>query len=177
MNKQIGIKIVLGIIFTFLQNGNLEAQYKIKQSVFFNGAGNLTSENRKIKNIIGQTVMGTSKNNNYILKIGFEYEEQWILTDLTDHINYLPNEFELFQNYPNPFNPTSTIIYTIVEMGNVNITIYDVLGRKVKELVNEIKTPGSYDVEFSGSNFASGVYFYTMKVNNFLESKKMILAK
>ena len=80
-------------------------------------------------------------------------------------------------NYPNPFNPTSTINYTIKEIGNVNITIYDALGRKVKELVNEIKTPGSYEVKFDGSNLASGIYIYTMKVNNFFSSKKMILTK
>ncbi|MBK7104540.1 MAG: T9SS type A sorting domain-containing protein [Ignavibacteriae bacterium] len=81
------------------------------------------------------------------------------------------------KSYPNPFNPTSTINYTIKEIGNVNITIYDALGRKVKELVNELKTPGSYEVKFDGSNLASGIYIYTMKVNNFFSSKKMILTK
>ncbi|MBK7105434.1 MAG: T9SS type A sorting domain-containing protein [Ignavibacteriae bacterium] len=84
---------------------------------------------------------------------------------------------KLSQNYPNPFNPTSIINYTIKEIGNVNINIYDVLGRKVKELLNEIKTPGSYKVKFDGSNLASGIYIYTMQVNNFFESKKMILTK
>lgn len=86
-------------------------------------------------------------------------------------------DFSLKNAYPNPFNPTSTINYTIKKIGNVNITIYDALGRNVKELVNEIKTPGSYEIKFDGTNLASGVYFYTMKVNNFFESKKIILAK
>lgn len=81
------------------------------------------------------------------------------------------------ESYPNPFNPTSTINYTIKEIGNVKITIYDALGRKVKELLNEIKTPGSYDIKFDGSKLSSGIYIYTMNVNEFYESKKMILTK
>ncbi|MCB0731808.1 MAG: T9SS type A sorting domain-containing protein [Ignavibacteriae bacterium] len=80
-------------------------------------------------------------------------------------------------NYPNPYNPATTISYQIKEAGNVQITVYDALGRKVKELVNEIRNPGKYEVMFDGSRLSSGIYFYTMKINNFTSSKKMLLTK
>lgn len=80
-------------------------------------------------------------------------------------------------NYPNPYNPTTTISYQIKEVGNVQITVYDALGRKVKELVNEIKNPGKYEVKFDGSKLSSGIYFYTMNINIFTSSKKMLLTK
>lgn len=92
---------------------------------------------------------------------------------LVDNNNY---EYGI-SNYPNPYNPTTTISYSVKDQGNVSIVVYDALGRKVKELVNEIKQPGSYNVIFDGINLSSGIYFYTMRVNNFTTSKKMILSK
>lgn len=88
-----------------------------------------------------------------------------------------PVEFALDQNYPNPFNPATTINYSIPEAGNVEIKVYDILGNEVANLVNEAKTPGNYAVEFDASSFASGIYIYTLKANNFVQTKKMILMK
>ena len=75
-------------------------------------------------------------------------------------------------NYPNPYNPTTTINYQIKEMGNVNITVFDALGRTVKVLVNDIKQPGEYNILFDGSNLSNGVYYYRMQAGNFVETKK-----
>ena len=86
-------------------------------------------------------------------------------------------EFSLSQNYPNPFNPSTTIQYEIPKNGSVTIKVYDVLGREVKTLVNEQKSLGNYRVEFNGSKFASGVYFYQLRVGSYLSTKKMILLK
>ena len=80
-------------------------------------------------------------------------------------------------NYPNPYNPTTTINYQIKEMGNVNITVFDALGRTVKVLVNDIKQPGDYNIHFDGSNLSNGVYYYRMQAGNFVETKKMIMMK
>ncbi len=88
-----------------------------------------------------------------------------------------PNNYTLFQNYPNPFNPNTKIRYFIPEDGNVKITIYNILGQKVTELVNGNIKAGKYETEFNGSNFASGVYIYRIKTDNFVQSKKMILLK
>jgi hypothetical protein len=117
----------------------------------------------------------------------------------------VPAAFQLCQNYPNPFNPTTTIQFTIVSAqsgsasakktadrsgGNRQLTIvkvYDVLGREVATLVNEVKEPGTYTVEFSAkggsgsggnaSSLASGVYFYRLTAGSYLATHKMILMR
>lgn len=81
------------------------------------------------------------------------------------------------KNYPNPFNPTTTISYLLKETGHVKLTVYDRLGREVKVLVDETQGPGTHTVEFDGSSYPSGIYFYRIKMNDKIEVKKMILAK
>ncbi len=93
--------------------------------------------------------------------------------------------FRLSQNYPNPFNPTTTIEYSIPNVGaknyspqqNVQLKIYDVLGREIATLVNEKQTPRNYSVKFDASGLPSGIYFYTLHAGNFVATKKMILMK
>lgn len=80
-------------------------------------------------------------------------------------------------NYPNPYNPSTTINYSIKDAGNVQIVVYDALGRRVTELVNEVKEPGSYNIHFDGSKLSNGVYYYMMKSGDFVQTKKMILMK
>lgn len=94
----------------------------------------------------------------------------------------IPAVFSLFQNYPNPFNPTTKIKFDIPnslngELSNVKLIIFDVLGKEVQILVNENLAPGSYETEFDGSSFSSGIYFYKLEMQNFIETKRMILVK
>ena len=99
----------------------------------------------------------------------------------------LPAEFNLFQNYPNPFNPSTIISFTLPELTKVVLKVYDVLGAEITELINDIKSPGRYEVEFSvkgGSAFGgnaytlpSGIYFYTLQAGKFTDSKKMVILK
>jgi hypothetical protein len=89
----------------------------------------------------------------------------------------LPNSFNLYQNYPNPFNPETNIQYDLPKDVFVSIKIYDLLGREIKTLVNEFKNAGSYIVSFNGSEFASGIYFYKIKAENFVQVKRMVLIK
>ena len=95
----------------------------------------------------------------------------------------IPLVFRISQNYPNPFNPVTKINYDLPRDSKVKIIIYDILGREVKRLVNnELKTAGSYIVDFNASNYASGVYFYRIEAeepngNKFVDSKKMVLLK
>ncbi len=91
--------------------------------------------------------------------------------------NFPVTDYILHQNYPNPFNPTTTIRYEIPEDGIVTIKIYDILGQKVTTLLNEFKKADRYEVKFSASGLATGVYIYRIKVNDFIESKKMILLR
>jgi hypothetical protein len=86
-------------------------------------------------------------------------------------------DFRLDQNFPNPFNPATTIKYQISDVGFVTLKVYDVLGNEVALLVNEKKEVGSYQVNFDASKLSSGVYIYQLNVNEFINTKKMILIK
>ena len=89
----------------------------------------------------------------------------------------IPKEFSLSQNYPNPFNSMCNIQFSMCIEGDVKITVYDVMGREVKTLVNERLQPGTYEVKFNGSMLNSGVYFYKFKTEDFSVVKKMALIK
>ncbi|MCX6164744.1 MAG: T9SS type A sorting domain-containing protein, partial [Ignavibacteriae bacterium] len=91
--------------------------------------------------------------------------------------NIIPKQYSLNQNYPNPFNPVTRINFEIPKQGLVNLKVYDVLGREVKSLVNEVKAPGVYSVDFNGAELSSGVYFYRLESNGFTDIKKMMLIK
>ena len=91
--------------------------------------------------------------------------------------NELPTKFAMFQNYPNPFNPASTIRYDIPKNSFVKIIVYDILGREIKILLNEEKSPGSYEINFDAKDLASGIYFYAINAGEFSQSRKMILLK
>ncbi|MFH1198090.1 MAG: C1 family peptidase [bacterium] len=80
-------------------------------------------------------------------------------------------------NYPNPFNPTTTIKYTIPEDGIVTLKVFDVLGREIKTLVNQRQLKGDYSVEFDASGLASGMYIYQFRMNEYVQSKKMVLLR
>ena len=99
------------------------------------------------------------------------------LVDVNDDMELVINDYVLYQNYPNPFNPFTKISYQIPQQGFVTLKIFDVLGKEVATLVNEEKPAGRYEVNFSSKGIASGVYIYRMKVNDFIESKKMILLR
>lgn len=93
----------------------------------------------------------------------------------------VPDKYKLFQNYPNPFNPSTNIKYQITSHGgsstNVKLIIFDILGKEVTTLVNENQGAGTYEVTFDGSYLPSGVYFYQLKTDNVLLTKKLILIK
>ncbi|MFZ1321991.1 MAG: T9SS type A sorting domain-containing protein, partial [Ignavibacteria bacterium] len=89
----------------------------------------------------------------------------------------IPNDFELYQNYPNPFNPKTKIKFEIKNISDVNLEVFDILGRKIYTLVNERLQTGTYDVDFEISDQNSGVYFYKLSTESFSKTMKMILIK
>ena len=89
----------------------------------------------------------------------------------------VPTKFDLLQNYPNPFNPVTNIKFDIAKTGLVKLSVYDVTGREVAELINGEIQAGSYNYDFNASNLASGIYFYKLEAGNFNSIKKMILVK
>ena len=99
---------------------------------------------------------------------------QWKIAggEVNNELNYFLN-----QNYPNPFNPTTNINYQIKEKGYVILKVYDMLGKEVADLVNETQEAGQYTIDFNTSELPSGVYIYSLRVNDFVQNRKMTLMK
>jgi hypothetical protein len=83
----------------------------------------------------------------------------------------------LSQNYPNPFNPITTISFSIPSSGFTTLKVYDILDNEVATLVNEEKPAGNYKVSFDASSLSSGIYFYRLRADSFIETRKIILSK
>jgi hypothetical protein len=98
------------------------------------------------------------------------------LTSIISGNNVTAN-FRIEQNYPNPFNPVTIIRYSLSENRSISLKVYDMSGKEIKTLVNEIKAAGIYEAEFDGSNLASGIYFYTLETEGFKDTKRMTLLK
>ncbi len=105
---------------------------------------------------------------------GVQYGQMLGITHTSSEI---PDEFLLSQNYPNPFNPSTKVKFQIPKSGFAKLTVYDLLGKEIQTLVNELLSPGTYEVDFDGSNLPSGVYYYKLESETFTETKKMILIK
>ncbi|MBS1493906.1 MAG: aryl-sulfate sulfotransferase [Bacteroidetes bacterium] len=91
--------------------------------------------------------------------------------------NGVPATYKVYQNYPNPFNPNTTIRYDLPDQSDVKITVFNMLGQNVQEVVKTNQTPGIYEYVFNGSGLTSGVYFYRIKTNTFTDTKRMVLVK
>lgn len=116
--------------------------------------------------------------------VNFEIEYIRIIPKSPTGINTLgeiqiPQKFVLYQNYPNPFNPETIIGYQLPISSHVSLKVYDLLGREIATLVNEFKTAGTYNLQFSIHNFqlSSGVYFYRLQTGSFSQAKKLLLLK
>lgn len=99
------------------------------------------------------------------------------VSSVDNNTNASPYQYKLSQNYPNPFNPGTRINYTIKEPGMVTLKVYNILGQEVATIVNEVKSAGSYHVNFDASKLSSGIYLYRLNANGFIQTKKMILIK
>jgi hypothetical protein len=99
-----------------------------------------------------------------------------ITTDILNE-HQTPSTYSIEQNYPNPFNPTTSISYKVPEAANVQITLYDMLGRKLSTLVNERKSAGAYQLTLDMSSYSSGIYLYRMQAGNFVQTRRLTLIK
>jgi hypothetical protein len=130
----------------------------------------------------------TSTTDNWLKVTGQSSFGDWVISDADDS-GALPVEdnnnilysYQLQQNYPNPFNPSTRIQYQVASASQVTLKVYDILGNEVATLVDEYKPAGSYEAEFNASsgirNLVSGIYFYQLKAENYIETKKMVLLK
>lgn len=116
---------------------------------------------------------GIIGNSLWSLKRKFTY----LSTGITQINSSIPKSFKLYNNYPNPFNPVTQIIFDIPKLANAQLLIYDVTGKLVETLVNQKINAGNYKVNFDGSKYSSGIYFYQLVTNDFNETERMILIK
>lgn len=107
-------------------------------------------------------------------RVVFKYNEA--PTDI-NVVETLPLNFALNQNYPNPFNPTTRISFKLAVDGKTELNVYNSLGQKVAELVNSNLSAGSYEFAFNAENLSSGIYFYTLRAESFVQTRKMMLLK
>jgi len=98
-------------------------------------------------------------------------------TEINDEENTIPEQYLLSQNYPNPFNPETIINWQVPVAGHTTLKIYDLLGNEVATLVDEFQPAGKYEMKFNGSSLSSGVYFYRLQSDSFVETRKMVYLK
>lgn len=105
------------------------------------------------------------------------YTATQVAVGIESETSSIPSSYSIFQNYPNPFNPSTKIKFTLPSPENVKISIYDITGRKVKDLLNQNLTAGTHTVDFDATDLASGTYIYRINAGSFVQSKKMVLLK
>lgn len=176
--KYVKVSFVLfAFAVNFLFQQSAEAQIKLSNSVFGNGAAVLTGSSNRIIGTVGQTVIGVATNSSNISKVGFWYQSGDLITSVEQISNNLPKEFQLEQNYPNPFNPSTSIQFALPKRLFVTLKLFDILGREVATLVDENLQPGEYKVVLDAKDLASGVYFYRIQAEEFVLVKKLMLLK
>ncbi len=175
----------------YSQNGNLyNVRVKISQTTNSNPSFFTMPIELKFKTPSGDTLL-TVFNDQQVQEFYFVLNgkpsffvfdpDNWILKDMgnittdTDDESINLYDYKLYQNYPNPFNPETKITYQIGIAGPIKLTIYDILGREVKTLVNEYQNPGEYSYNFNAAGLAGGVYIYELSSKTFKDSKKLVL--
>jgi len=161
----------------------VQSQTSDTSSICLDGYG-LVSEKvafRKYTGITARIFGEISYIASYLIGAKINGKEWGQFTSIKNDI-IMDHNFRLEQNYPNPFNPATTIEYEIPQRGNVQIIIYDILGRRIKELLNEEKSTGKYSVTWNGKDnngisVSSGTYFYQIISGNNIQTKKMVLLK
>ena len=152
------------------------------------GSGPIFELNIQRKNTFGGQlglffgdVTARDENTSEVTVAGTGYAMLSVALGLTDTF-IVPNQYKLYQNYPNPFNPTTVIQYDVAELSQISLTVYDLSGREINRLVNEVQSPGLKTLVWDGKDsmgnkVGAGIYIYQLKSDNYIESKKMIFVK
>ena len=163
-------------------NHGFEVERAISSSTTFQGwekigfvQGSGTSQSQRVYVFSDESVFRAGLYSYRLKQIdfdgGFEYSE--IIQVKLEN----PLKFSLMQNYPNPFNPSTTIEYTVNKKEFVSLRVFDIVGRELANLVNEIREPGFYRIDFDASKLTSGIYFYQLRTDSYLQTRKMQVLK
>lgn len=136
------------------------------------------TSNTLLKSAVGQSFVGKMQSANTEINSGFLVDTLFASgTVSVEEPLEIPTSFALDQNYPNPFNPTTTIRYALPQASHVTLNIYSVLGQVVEMLIDCVEQAGNKSIEWNASIFPSGVYFYRLQADGFIQTKKLILMK
>jgi hypothetical protein len=162
----------------------------VRWSAIDAGAGVVSGGNTRMVGVTGQSLLGIARYPAGIVISGFLADTVFRFTQVSTvgvPDAGVPMTTTLLQNYPNPFNPTTTIGFRIAGAGMqwVSLVLYDILGRKVRTLINDQRVPGNYNVVVDGANLSSGVYFYRLHIrsgepaggNDFVDTKKLLIVR
>ena len=164
-----GLQVIGPILYN---NGMVYAGAGAKSVIsLYDGNGTESSASRLLT--VTNPIWGTFQGNNQ--RTGIQPIK--IVSSVSDPKDKIPTSFALYQNYPNPFNPSTLISYDIPRSSYVTLKIYDVLGRRVADLVNGERKPGRYQALFNASDLPSGVYFYRFEAGAYHDTKKLLLLK
>jgi hypothetical protein len=152
--------------------------YTIQQSAITNCGCQSSSEDYSIQDATGQPIpVGQFNSEDFVLYSGLFNNGQTSTSIDEPPKAIIPEKYRLKQNYPNPFNPTTTIEYSLPKDSEVSILIYNLNGKLIERIVNEIKNAGNHKAIWQADNIPTGVYFYTIEAGNFKDVKKCILIK
>jgi hypothetical protein len=174
------------LVFGFALGSRQAANYKIEPQVLDGGGAMwLSTTHYKLSSSLGQSITGVQGGTTKKVYTGFwnpKVVELSPVEEEGDDFSRFPKDFELKQNYPNPFNPTTVIEYALPQASEVKIRIYNILGQRVRNLVEEYQAAGYKQVPWdgkddNGKDVGSGIYFYRLEAKNFVKCRKMMLLK
>jgi hypothetical protein len=183
----LSLTLFLLLVWSVIGRSDLNSPaYDIPRQVLDGGGAMwLSTASYKLSSSLGQSITGVQEGATKTLYTGFW--NPWVVEASPvewEEMDYSqrPSEFALRQNYPNPFNPATVIEYALPKISQVKIDIYNILGQKVRNLVDELQEPGYKTIQWdakdgNGVEVSSGVYFFRIEAGDFVDCKKMTLLK
>ena len=177
--KQLKISLMLIMLAAGFQiHQPVEAQMVVSYSVLGNGGDALSDGNYSMVGTVGETFIGVAQNLSSVNNVGFWYLPGQKLMTVEEQVEgTVPTQYRLEQNYPNPFNPTTTITFDVPALHQVELAVYDVIGRRVALLVDGVLAAGRHEATWQAGKLPSGTYFYRLTAGAFSQTKVLTLLK
>jgi hypothetical protein len=170
------IALAIGLLVASAAASPARAQTVLLRSVASNGFTSAEAGGKRLVGTVGQPAVGTTQSSTGIVHSGY-WQRQGGLVTADEPAPDLPTAFAVHQNYPNPFNPTTTVTYDLPEPSEMALSVFDVLGRRVRLLASGAHPAGTHQVRFDASGLPSGIYFYTLKAGRYTETRRMVLLR